>query len=341
MIPTTIKKRHVLRALEDIQKNGVPRGRQSHKYELLWEGRRYPPKYTVALAARFATGTMLDSEAFGGGKETNSFLGKLGFTIAVKGSAPQRPRSAVREPARSLRVARARLGLGMSMTAFKALDPHRWTAHKKVVERQFKASPAGYRKRIRALVARGVEAGAQVVVLPACALAHETPRQLKSYLGDEVLLAAGAYDVRRGREFALVRRPDGVEERFDDQVVQWLGVGGYSVMAAISSTVAKLQEHEPTVRSKAAPPSPTTPQLILDMGHHPYSSRYLFNTLRCVSEQVTHRLKQPAVTVLSAWRYPHGRMSVPWAQPTARVTWDAGEEDAAGDTLDILDLVLS
>jgi hypothetical protein len=77
------------------------------------------------------------------------------------------------------------------------------------------------------------------------------------------------------------------------------------------------------------------------MGHHPYSSRYLFNTLRCVSEQVTHRLKQPAVTILSAWRYPHGRMSVPWAQPTDRVTWAAGEEDATGDTLDILDLVLS
>lgn len=81
MIPKNITRKHILKALEEIDKNGVPAGRSSKKYHLLYKGRLYPPKYVVALANYYANGYILDSESFGGGSETNNFLRSLGFEI--------------------------------------------------------------------------------------------------------------------------------------------------------------------------------------------------------------------------------------------------------------------
>lgn len=81
MIPKTITREHVLRAVEEIDNNGVPAGRQSTKFGLFFNGKQYPPKYVLSLAHRFAEGHELDSSAFGGGQESNAFLASLGFQI--------------------------------------------------------------------------------------------------------------------------------------------------------------------------------------------------------------------------------------------------------------------
>lgn len=81
MIPTVIKKEHVLKAIEFIDKNGVPKNRLSKKFFLIYKGRKYPPKYVVSLAYKFVSGRELDPERFSGGIETNTFLRKLGFKI--------------------------------------------------------------------------------------------------------------------------------------------------------------------------------------------------------------------------------------------------------------------
>jgi len=81
MIPKNITKRHVLKALEHIKKYGVPSGRGSRKFLLEHDGKSFPPKYVLSLANKYANGKDLDSEKFGGGKETNDFLSKLGFTV--------------------------------------------------------------------------------------------------------------------------------------------------------------------------------------------------------------------------------------------------------------------
>jgi hypothetical protein len=56
MIPRTITREHVLRAVEEIDKNGVPAERRSRKYEMSLDGKLYPAKYIVSLAHRFAFG---------------------------------------------------------------------------------------------------------------------------------------------------------------------------------------------------------------------------------------------------------------------------------------------
>ena len=56
-------------------------------YELVWDGRRYPPKAILGTAYEFATGQRLASGDFEGGKTgAVRVLGKLGFTIQ-----PRRP----------------------------------------------------------------------------------------------------------------------------------------------------------------------------------------------------------------------------------------------------------
>ena len=51
-------------------------------YELIWHGRRYPPKAILGTAYELATGQRLASGDFEGGKTgAVRVLGKLGFTV--------------------------------------------------------------------------------------------------------------------------------------------------------------------------------------------------------------------------------------------------------------------
>jgi len=81
MIPLNIEREHIIKATREIDLNGIPPRRNSKKYFLIFEGKRYPPKYVLSLANRFANGEGLDSSEFSGGQETNNFLKRLGFDI--------------------------------------------------------------------------------------------------------------------------------------------------------------------------------------------------------------------------------------------------------------------
>lgn len=81
MIPKNIKAEQVLKAIEEIKRDGTPKGRSSNKFLLEFDGEYYPPKYILSLASKYASGIELKSSQFGGGKETNDFLRALGFDI--------------------------------------------------------------------------------------------------------------------------------------------------------------------------------------------------------------------------------------------------------------------
>ena len=81
MTPKNIKREHVIKAIEEIKKNGIPIGRHSKKFLLEFNGKHYPPKYVISLANKYANGEILDPTRFSGGKETNDFLKNLGFNI--------------------------------------------------------------------------------------------------------------------------------------------------------------------------------------------------------------------------------------------------------------------
>ena len=74
MIPKNIKGEHIIKAIEEAKKIGVPESRGLRKYLLEFNGNYFPPKYIISLANRYANGEELDSSEFSGGKETNDFL---------------------------------------------------------------------------------------------------------------------------------------------------------------------------------------------------------------------------------------------------------------------------
>ena len=87
MIPNGIKKEHLLEAIMEIDRTGVPPKRRSTGYDLIYRNRKYPPKYVIYLAGRIAG---LPPFGFFGGNETNSFLKDFGFIIIEKQDLPRR-----------------------------------------------------------------------------------------------------------------------------------------------------------------------------------------------------------------------------------------------------------
>jgi hypothetical protein len=78
----------VVRAIEEYDRLGAEKFFAAHgfapttTYDLVWDGRRYPPKAILGTAYEFATGDRLASGDFEGGKSgTVTVLGKLGFTV--------------------------------------------------------------------------------------------------------------------------------------------------------------------------------------------------------------------------------------------------------------------
>lgn len=79
-----IKKQSILDALRFIDEHGVPSQNQSTKYELVTEdGKKYPPKYVIAVAAHLANGTDISVEGFNA-VEAKNFLQGQGFVIDTK-----------------------------------------------------------------------------------------------------------------------------------------------------------------------------------------------------------------------------------------------------------------
>jgi hypothetical protein len=84
----------VLRAMQEYDRLGAEAFFAQHgfapttTYELVSDGRRYPPKAILGTAYEFATGQRLASGDFEGGKSgAVKVLGNLGFTVQEK----QRP----------------------------------------------------------------------------------------------------------------------------------------------------------------------------------------------------------------------------------------------------------
>jgi hypothetical protein len=93
MIPHNITREYILKAIQYIEKNGVPENRASRKYALLYQGKQYPPKYVISLANLFANGELLSSSVFNGGAETNNYLRERGFQIIRKSTTkPSEPK---------------------------------------------------------------------------------------------------------------------------------------------------------------------------------------------------------------------------------------------------------
>ena len=82
---------YVLRAIEEYDRLGPEQFFSEHgfapttTYQLVWKGRRYPPKAILGRAYELATGRRLGSSDFEGGKTgAVRVLGQLGFIVKEK-----------------------------------------------------------------------------------------------------------------------------------------------------------------------------------------------------------------------------------------------------------------
>ena len=84
---TLVQREHVEMALADLDAGVSPAGfRDSTTYDVIHQGRPYPPKQLIALALKHATGRVVTGDDFGGGEGTACFrrLRELGFLITEK-----------------------------------------------------------------------------------------------------------------------------------------------------------------------------------------------------------------------------------------------------------------
>jgi hypothetical protein len=84
MIPKTIERNHIIQSINEIDTNGYDSKHESTKFDILHNGKRYPPKVVISLAYSFVTGAVHPTTLFSGGKESNDFLKVLGFSIVDK-----------------------------------------------------------------------------------------------------------------------------------------------------------------------------------------------------------------------------------------------------------------
>lgn len=85
-LPNNISKEHLVKAIEKIEIDGIPKDADSQYYDVLYNGKKYPPKVIVSYANIFANGSEINRKSFSGGINTECFklLQKNGFEIIKK-----------------------------------------------------------------------------------------------------------------------------------------------------------------------------------------------------------------------------------------------------------------
>ena len=74
MIPKGLTETHILEAAARIDRDGVAAGRDSRHYDLLLDGRRYPPKYVISIAGGLASGEEYPASEFNAVEAKNYFI---------------------------------------------------------------------------------------------------------------------------------------------------------------------------------------------------------------------------------------------------------------------------
>ena len=79
----TLSYQNILDALKYIDDNGVPFRNQSIRYELVYNDKKYPPVYVIAVANYLATGQDISTNAFNS-IDAKNYLEKQGFAVETK-----------------------------------------------------------------------------------------------------------------------------------------------------------------------------------------------------------------------------------------------------------------
>lgn len=130
-----LKKQDIVHALKFIDENGIPEHNTSVKYLLVLDnGKKYPPKYVVAVADHLAHGTDISTASFNS-VEAKNYLESQGFTIETK-QQEKYELSITAESVKSTdeRFTMDNLGLGDN---YKPLDAYFKRANGDVIKRAY------------------------------------------------------------------------------------------------------------------------------------------------------------------------------------------------------------
>ncbi|PKV75730.1 5-methylcytosine-specific restriction endonuclease subunit McrB [Pontibacter ramchanderi] len=85
-LPSNITKEHLLKAIKKIDIEGIPTKAHSSTYDVVFGGKKYPPKLVLSYANIFANNKELDRNTFEGGLDTQCFniIENNGFKIEMK-----------------------------------------------------------------------------------------------------------------------------------------------------------------------------------------------------------------------------------------------------------------
>lgn len=90
MIPSNITRAHCVHAAAVVDAEGFPTENRSKKFDVVINGKLYPPKWIIHVANEIANGKRHPTGEFSGGNEANTFLTERGLTIRRKVPADAR-----------------------------------------------------------------------------------------------------------------------------------------------------------------------------------------------------------------------------------------------------------
>lgn len=83
MIPSSITRRDIRKATQEIDRSGIPVHRASYRYDLQIGGKRYPPKLVISIAAKRSLRKEFSHKRFNAVEAKNFFI-RRGFLIIEK-----------------------------------------------------------------------------------------------------------------------------------------------------------------------------------------------------------------------------------------------------------------
>lgn len=129
-----ISEQNITDAIAYIDEHGVPDTNKSVKYEVVLEsGKKYPPKYLIAVAAHFATGDAIKMTGYNT-VEAKNFFHKMGYVIDYKQEKYELTITADSVSSTDERFDINNLGLG---DAYKPLDAYFQKSDGKIIHRNY------------------------------------------------------------------------------------------------------------------------------------------------------------------------------------------------------------
>jgi len=223
---------------------------------------------------------------------------------------------------KALIVGRVILDFGLDMKAHRKKED-KWKAHKDWVAKEFLGNRKAYFDRLSKIIERAKDEGVELLVFPACAMIrHNTShaRRYRTLFRGISCVAGGVLSVTTRRGMQRYRESAGIwiegrqALKLNSDAARGVSLPRVHILAAISSTIGQVADPKMGHLEALTGLADSKRVLVMDMGHHQYSGRYL-RTLRRVWMRVRDASHKRTVVVLAFWKYLGTKSETRWMEP--------------------------